>query len=738
MFMVKDPVCGMHVNEKTAVYKAKRSGTTYYFCSKKCFDIFEKPDVELKKLKKITLFSIVAAALVLVFTFFPFTEQNNILLFILATPIQFYAGWSFYVGTWDGIRARSANMDTLIAVGTSAAWLYSTAVTFLPSVFPGGEVFFDTAAIIIALILLGKFLEERAKGKASESIRRLMDLQAKTSIIIENGKQKEIPVEELKVGHIVLVKPGSKIPTDGIVIEGSSAVDESMITGESIPVTKRKGDTVIGSTINAEGSLKIKVEKVGADTTLSQIIKLVEEAQTGKAPIQRLADKVSAYFTPAVFIIALFSSLLWAYLGASFLFSMIIFVSVLIIACPCALGLATPTAILVGTSKGAENGILIKGGEALEIAHKIDTVVFDKTGTLTKGKPEVTSIIPYGLTTKQVLTLAAAVEKNSEHPLAEAILKKAKNAPNVSSFKSITGKGVTAMYRKKQIFLGNRALMKQYKIKFDESGIKELEEQGNTVMLLAYGKKLVGIVAVADTLKEYSKEAVSELKKMGKNVVMMTGDNQRTADAIAKRLDIEEVLAEVLPGDKADKIKSLQKQGRSVAMVGDGINDAPALAQADLGIAIGSGTDVALETGQIVLIKNDIRDVVTAIDLSAYTMKKIKQNLFWAFFYNTAGIPVAAGILYPFFGILLTPIFAGAAMAFSSFFVVSNSVLMKRYKPKLENKNSSGKKTEIMKDPVCGMDVEGGETAEHKGKTYYFCSPSCRKQFNGNPEKFVK
>ncbi|MDI6720833.1 MAG: copper-translocating P-type ATPase [Candidatus Aenigmarchaeota archaeon] len=621
------------------------------------------------------------------FPFVPSFLTNHFVLLILTLPVQFWVGSQFYRGAWIALRNRTADMNTLIAVGTSAAFLYSAFATFFPSVAASrGEmtvVYYDTAAIIITLIILGRYLEAIAKGRTSEAIKKLMKLQAKTAIVVRKGREIEIPVEEVVVGDIIIVKPGGKMPVDGVVIEGYSAVDESMITGESMPAGKKKGDAVIGATINRSGLLRIRATKVGKDTMLAQIIKIVEEAQGSKAPIQRLADRVSSYFVPAVILIALASFAVWLAAGMPFIFAFTILIAVLIIACPCALGLATPTAIMIGTGKGAEHGILIKNGESLETAHKITTVIFDKTGTLTKGQPEVTDVIG----DKDVLKFAAAAEKGSEHPLGEAIVKAAQKKkikiPKASGFHTIGGKGIIAKYGGKKIIAGSRSLMKEKNIKHSfENEMQRMENEGKTVVIVAVSKKAIGIIAIADTLKENSREAIEELKKMGKEVVMITGDNERTANTIAKELGISRVLSQVLPGDKAREVKKLQKEGHIIAFVGDGINDAPALAQADVGIAIGSGTDIALETGGIVLVKNDLRDVVSAIRLSRYTIKKIKQNLFWAFIYNTAGIPIAAGLLYPFSGFLLNPIIAAAAMAFSSVSVVGNSLLMKRFRMK--------------------------------------------------------
>ena len=620
-----------------------------------------------------------------------FMKQHMALIqFLLTTPIMF-AGYQFFTkGIGAVIKTKTANMDTLVALGVGAAYLYSLYVSIAmwlgSTAFTMRNLYYEIAGFLIAFILLGKLLESIAKGKTSEAIKKLMGLQPKTAMVLRGGQEKEIPVEEVVVGDIIIVKPGQKISVDGIVTEGHSSVDESMITGESIPVEKSEGSEVIGATINKIGSFKFKATKVGKDTALAQIVKLVEEAQGSKAPIQELADKISAYFVPVVVIIGILAFIVWMLAGQGFLFALTIFIAVLIIACPCALGLATPTAVMVGTGIGAENGILIKSAESLQIAHQINALVFDKTGTLTKGEPELTDVIAYDKSEEDVLSLAASVEKNSEHPLGEAIVEGAKkkniNLEEVKNFESITGKGVGAKVEGDEVLLGNRRLMEDRNIDISiaQSDLERLENEGKTAMLIGRNKSLIGIVAVADTLKEFSKEAVAKLKTMGKQVIMITGDNRRTGQAIAKQVGIDRVLAEVLPKDKAQEIKKLQDEGLKVAMVGDGINDAPALTQADIGLAIGTGTDVAIESGDIVLIKDDLRDVVMAMDLSRYAMKKIKQNLFWAFFYNTAGIPIAAGILYPFIGFLLNPMIAGAAMAFSSVSVVSNSLLMRRYR----------------------------------------------------------
>ena len=587
-------------------------------------------------------------------------------------------------------------MDVLIAVGTSAAYFYSALVVLAPSlagVASGmpAHVYFDSSVVIITFIVLGKYFEAVTKGKASEAIKRLAALQPKTALVLRAGKEKEIPIEQVRLGDSVIVRPGEKIPVDGVIESGFASVDESMVTGESLPVDKNAGDAVIGATINQYGSFTFRATKVGKDTTLNQIIRLVEEAQASKAPVQRLADEVSAVFVPVVVGIALIAFVAWFFVfGQSFSFALSIFVSVLVIACPCALGLATPTAIIVGTGKAAENGVLVKNAEALENARRATVIVFDKTGTLTNGKPAVTDVVALGgASEREAVALAAVAEKNSEHSLADAVLAEARRrriaVPRPKSFKVFPGQGVIAHWRGKRLVFGNRALMKKHGIRFEsaEKKIAALEREGKTVMLLAQGSALSGLIAVADTPKENAREAVAALKKMGKRVVMLSGDNERTANAIAKQVGVDSVIAEVLPQEKEKEIAALQKSGEVVAMVGDGINDAPALAKADVGIALGAGTDIAMEAGDIVLVKNDLRDVVTAIDLSSYTVRKIRQNLFWAFFYNAVGIPIAAGVLYPFTGFLLNPMIAGAAMAFSSVSVVSNSLLMRRYKKKL-------------------------------------------------------
>ncbi len=660
---------------------------------------------ELRELNLKLTGSAVGALLIMIgsmpeiFPWAPALLQNHYVLAILATPIQFWAGRQFYAGTWSAAKHGLTTMDTLIALGTSAAYFYSLTFTFAPELFPGdlGGIYFDTSAAVIALILLGRSLEARAKGRASDAIRKLLGLRAKTARVERGGEELDLPLEEVAINDIVVVRPGEKIPVDGVVVEGSSTVDESMLTGESLPVTKRLDDEVVGATTNGSGSFKFRAARVGGDTVLAQIVRMVEEAQGSKAPIQRLADIIASYFVPGVMVIASSTFLTWYFFGPepALTFALLNFVAVLIIACPCALGLATPTAIMVGTGRGAENGILIKGGEALETAHKITTVVFDKTGTLTKGEPAVTDIVSSGgLEDGTLLALTAAAEKGSEHPIGEAIVRAAQaqdlELPPVTDFEALTGHGIRAQIGETAVAIGNSTLLEGLGIDSEplKNRIDEFSDQGKTAVYVAVDGRLAGAIAVADTIKEHSRAAVAELHMLGIKVAMLTGDNARTATAIAKEVGIDTVLAEVLPGDKADEIKKLQGDGAIVAMVGDGINDAPALVQADVGIAVGTGTDVAIEASDITLIRDDLRLAVEAISLSKRTIKTIKQNLFWAFFYNTALIPVAAGVLYPFTGTLLSPMFAGGAMAVSSLTVVLNSLRLKR--ARIEHLPSAG------------------------------------------------
>jgi len=621
----------------------------------------------------------------------------NWVFLALATPVQFYVGWDYYVGGFKSLRAGSANMDVLVAMGSSAAYFYSLAVLLFPAL--GDHVYFETSALIITLIKLGKMLEARAKGRTSEAIKKLMGLRPKTAHVIRPGSEEEVevPVESVALGDLVVVRPGERMPVDGVVVEGRSAVDESMLTGESLPVDKKPGDEIIGGTINKQGLLKFEATRVGAQTALAQIIRLVEEAQGSKAPIQRLADRVSGVFVPIVIATATLTFLAWLVIGgAGFTQSMIYMVAVLVIACPCALGLATPTAIMVGTGRGAELGVLFKNSEALERAHELTTVILDKTGTITRGQPAVTDVeaIDAGAVPgSQILALAASAERGSEHPLGQAIVQAAREAglalAEPERFEAVTGKGVAAVVDGAEVLVGTRRLLEDRGLELNglEDSLLRLEEEAKTAMLVAREGEALGVVAVADTLKEGSIEAIRQMQALGLEVVMITGDNRATAEAVARQLALDgevgagglpvRVVAEVLPGDKAAQVRALQGEGRVVGMVGDGINDAPALAQADVGIAIGTGTDVAMAAADVTLMSGDLRGVARAIALSRATMRTIKQNLFWAFFYNVILIPLAAGVFYPLLGLRLHPVLAAAAMAFSSIFVVSNSLRLR-------------------------------------------------------------
>lgn len=698
--MAKDPVCGMIVDEDRALH-ATIEGREFYFCSQNCLNTFANPEKELSKMKK-RMYVAAGGALVLAIlrgalylglafgavavTWIPIPQipflSWGLLLFFIVTPVQFIGGWTFYVGAYQAIKRRTANMDLLISIGTLVAYFYSTIVLFFPGALPVKErdVYFEVSAVIIAFVLLGKYMEEAIKKRGSAAVRKLLDLRPATARVLRDGKEVEISASDVQVDDILIVKPGEKIPTDGVVIDGASAVDEKMITGESMPVDKKVGDDVIGATLNKQGLLKIKATKVGKETALSQIVHIVEQAQSTSTNIQRLADSVSAKFVPAVIAISVGSFLVWYLVLGNFITGLLSFVAVLIIACPCALGIATPAALMVGVGKGAEAGILIRGAEYLERSQKIKTVVFDKTGTITKGEPSVTDIVPAAkYTQEKILEYAAAVEKGSEHPLAQAIVKESemRTIPTLglSDFEAISGMGVKAIVGKTRVLFGNRKLMKKFDIDFEsiENTMESLESEGKTVMILGIDNEAAGLIAVADTLKESSADAIKEIRSLGIETVMLTGDNEKTAKAVAKKVGIDQVIANVLPTDKASEIKKLQSQGKVVAMVGDGINDAPALAQADIGIAIGSGSDIAKETGGIILIRDDIMDVARAIKLSRATMKKIKQNLFWALIYNAGAIPVAS------IG-LLNPIIAAAAMALSSISVIGNSYFLKRLK----------------------------------------------------------
>jgi Cu+-exporting ATPase len=714
--MAKDPVCGMYVQERPDSIRYALKGKEYFFCSTQCLNEYREPEKELRKLKIHVAVSI-ALTIPIIFLslphmlpaqfgeLLPMTLKHNssYIMLGLATPLQFWVGWRFYRGFWDGIKAKASNMDTLIAIGTSAAYLYSLAVTLAPNSFPFKSVYFETSAVIITLILIGRLLETRTKERASEAVMKLLDLRPRTAKVLRSGKNSpgqvyeeevKIPVEEIKEGDILVVRPGESIPTDGIITEGSSTLDESAITGESIPIDKSTGDEVIGGTINKTGLLKIKATKIGQDTVLSQIVKLVEEARTGKAQMQRLVDQVAKYFVPAIVITALGVGLGWYFIGGiGFTYSLLAFVSVMIIACPCALGIATPAALMMGSGKAAEFGVLFKGGEYLEIASKVNTIVFDKTGTLTEGRPSVTDVYDIsGIGQKELLRLAAIAESGSEHPLGQAVVREAKKEniiPNPESSEALPGQGLSAEYEGHVVLIGTRKLMSEHAIPVPgvvEAKLREFENVGKTAVLVSIDSKLSGIISIADTTKEGAKEAIEALKSMGKEVIMLTGDNERTAKYIGSKIGIDGVIAQVLPQQKEEVISKLKSEGRKVAMVGDGINDAPALATADLGVAIGSGTDVAKETGGIILIKDDVRDVVTALELGKRTVAKIKQNLFWAFAYNTGLIPVAGGALVPFLGVGIfgwLPMLAAVAMAMSSVTVVGNSILLGRYKPRL-------------------------------------------------------
>ncbi|MEK7116885.1 MAG: heavy metal translocating P-type ATPase [Patescibacteria group bacterium] len=654
---------------------------------------------ELKKLKFKVIFSLILGGLILWGGFpglmktAPMILQNFWVQMLLATPVQFWAGFAFYKATISALKHRTANMDTLVAIGTTVAFVYSAFVTVLPELVEKIGIepmpYFDTGAVIIGLILLGRYFEAKAKAGTSEAIKKLIGLQAKTARVLRDGKEIDLPINEVIIGDIIRVRPGEKIPVDGIIESGESSIDESMITGESMPVDKVKGDTVVGATMNKTGTFTFKTTKVGGETMLAQIIKLVQEAQGSKAPIQRLADLVSSYFVPVVIMLAFITFGVWYIWGPapSLLFALLNTVAVLIIACPCAMGLATPTAIMVGTGKGAEYGILIKDAESLETAHKIKTIIFDKTGTLTKGEPEVTDIVSFGSMNKdELLKLAGSIEKGSEHSLAEAIVKaaEAKNLTlsKIEKFQAIPGHGVEGIVEGKRIIFGNKRLMDKEAIDVSTATdqVSEMENNGKTVMMIGSENKLIGLVAVADIIKESAKEGLTALKNLDIEVAMITGDNKRTANAIGRSLGIDRILAEVLPDQKEAEIRKIQAEGKVVAMVGDGINDAPALAAADVGIAMGSGTDVAIEAADITLINKDLRSVAAAIILSKKTMRTIRLNLFWAFGYNVILIPVAMGALYPLFKLLLNPIFASVAMATSSVSVVANSLLLKRKK----------------------------------------------------------
>jgi Cu+-exporting ATPase len=698
--MPKDPVCGMEVDKETAI-KRKIGDRWYYFCSQQCADIYEAPERELKAMKRrvaITLIGVIAAlGLRVIVTFGLITaimtfeligglSVYSFAIFIVSTPIVWVAGFSIIKGAYFSLRNRKINMDVLVSTGVLAGWTYGAINAFLPKIAVEGAGYLEVSIGILAFVLLGKYIEETIRRRSAASIRKLLELRPTTAIVIRDGKEIEVSADELQVGDTVVVKPGEKIPTDGVVIAGYSSVDEKLLTGESIPVEKNVGSQVIGATINKTGLLKLRATKVGEDTALSQIVHLVEEAQASSAPVQRFADRVVARFVPIVFSVAAVSFAYW-YLTAGFSTAFLALLAVLLVACPCAMGIATPTAILAGVGKGAEYGVLLRSGEYVEKARRLSTVVFDKTGTLTKGEPSVTDVKPFnGFAENEVLMYAATAEKGSEHPLAEAITKHAEEAKvplgEADSFEALPGRGVRCFALGKKILLGNRKLMQEENVNVAplENDLSKLENQGKTVVILAVDDEPAGIVAVMDTPKESAAEAIQQLKSMKLEVAMLTGDNEKTAKAIAEQIGIERVIANVLPWQKVDAIKKLQSEQKVVAMVGDGVNDAPALAQSDIGIAIGSGTDIAKETGGIVLIKDDLRDVALGVELSKRTMRKINSNLFLAFMYNTVMIPVAAAAL-------LNPMYAAGAMAISSLTVVSNSATLKLAKFKFEKFN---------------------------------------------------
>ena len=683
--------------------------------------------------------------------------QNPWLLLILTTPVQFWVGGQFHRGFLHDLRYRSASMSTLVSVGTSAAYFFSVAVTLWPHVFPAhGVTYYDVSAVVITLVVLGRWLEARARGRTSEAIRRLVSLAPRTARVVRAGAEVDVPTAEVRVGDFVRIRPGERIPVDGVVTEGASTIDESMLTGESLPVEKTPESKVFAGTVNRTGSFIFRAARVGSETALARIVTLVAEAQGSRAPIQRLADRVAAVFVPIVLGIAALTFVAWWVFGPepAGLFALTNAVAVLVIACPCALGLATPTAIMVATGRGAERGILVRSAAALELLERVDTVLFDKTGTLTVGRPAVTDVIALPpMSEDDVVALAAAAEQGSEHPLGEAVVACAKERglalPPIAEFTTVPGQGIDAMAPDGRVLLGNQTLM-------DARGIdvgtlvpraQALAAEGKTAVYLALGGRALGLLAAADLLKPEAPAAVAALKRRGLAVLVLTGDARPTAEAVARRAGVDRVLAEILPEDKAREVTKLKAQGRRVAMVGDGINDAPALAQADVGIAMGSGTDVAIEAADVTLVRGDLRGVVGAIDLSRRTISVIKQNLVWAFGYNVVLIPVAAGVLYPLWGVLLSPILAGAAMAFSSVSVVTNSLRLKRWKDEASADTASAESlggaggSSMAIDPVCKMTVEPARAAAqstYRGQTYYFCAVSCKQAFDKEPEKYSR
>lgn len=764
--MASDPVCGMSVPELPTSLQAKRGSTTFYFCSNQCLKTFVAPERELRLMKVYTVaaFLVGAAIMYLMFVRSPWDmETTNFVLLALATPIQFVAGSRFYAGMWHALKNRAANMDTLIALGTTTAYAYSTFVVFQPHRF-GHETYFDTSVLIIGFILLGNTLEYTMKRRAADAMRALVSLQPRTARKLVNGQEQDVAVEALVVGDRFVVRPGQRLPTDGRVVEGTSEVDESNVTGESLPVAKRPGDMVVGSTVNANGTLTVEATRVGSDTLLAQIIQLVDQAQSGKAPIQRLVDRVSAWFVPTVLLVALGSGIAWYLVGAGSAKAALVFVAVVIIACPCALGLATPAALLVGVGRGAQFGILVKETAQLERAAKIDLILFDKTGTLTEGRPDVTDIITIpGSHNSDVLRLAAAVEAGSEHPLGHAIVRHADlhgaSDGKATDFTAVPGLGVRGLFEGQKLVAGTAEWLRQNGI--DPGPLntehRRLQREAKTAIFIGRGTTALGIIALADKVREGSPDAIKRLHELGIEPILISGDNEITAKAVAARVGIHRVHAEVLPADKAAIVRKHKAEGHVVAMVGDGVNDAPALAEADVGIAVGSGTDVAREAGGLLLLKNDPRDVPNAIELGRRTNRKIWQNLFWAFIYNVALIPVAA------FG-LLDPIFAGVAMALSSVTVVGNALLLRTYKPSLAAHGGPKARPPAPKlpsltglrminapimesdptgtavDPVCKMRVDPAKArfrTTHDAQEFFFCSAGCLTRFTASPKTFL-
>lgn len=684
--MARDPICGMYVDEETCTITSQKYGRTYYFCSEGCKKQFEEPLLEFYRLRDSLTISWIVTAFILLITYLIHFKYYQYVLFILATFVQFYPGLRFYRGTIDAIRNRSGNMDTLISIGTTSAWAFSTFVVFFPKIFPYTGLYFDTSSVIISLVLTGSFLESLMKKRASSSVTKLMDLQPRIAhVVFDDQEIRDVGIEDVKIGQVLLVKPGENVPTDGTIVDGYASLNESLITGESIPVDKKVGDKVIGGSTNTLSSFKMKVEKLWTDNTISEMISIVESANSEKVPIQRFADRIASYFVPAVLAVSLFSFSYWFIVGkVGLTFSILVFVTVLIIACPCALGIATPAALIVSSGMAAERGILIKGGDNIEMLSKINTVIFDKTGTLTKGEISVDEVIPCGdMEKEEILRFIAIAEKNSEHPIGKAITKYYGNGvPDPQTFEYFPGEGVVARYGK-SIAVGNDDLMRRIGITECEDRIRGLDRKGKTVLYASIDTKCAGIILLSDRLKDGIKESILELRRMDIESIIVTGDNKETAEFVGAELGITKFKYGMKPEDKMAFVEILQNEGKYVAMVGDGINDAPALARADVGVAIGAGTDVAKETGGIILINNKIEDFVYVLKLGRATMRKIKQNLIWALLYNTLLIPVAAGILVPWLGIRIydiLPFLAAGAMAVSSTIVVSNSILLRRIK----------------------------------------------------------